>query len=191
MEYRYHMKILRPSSFYKKSSIHEDVRKLFSGFGSVLLIRNGITSRCICSNPYTGSYNTKCRYCVGTGWIPVIERHQAYSYTTSVPETLPRLIRTISTSNITIDSRVFFFRPHVRPAEGDYIVQTTFNSNGEVVMGDMKFFKVNFSDAKTDEHGDVVIYKASCEKNPIDSDIRAFHLYRTRDSIIYLPIHER
>ncbi len=168
-----------------------DMKKEFDEFISsmpyCLVVRANRQVRCICYNPIVVSFNNKCPLCLGTGWVKSIERYRHYTRVGSVPETLPRLIRTFEPGTVAIESRYFYLPSEARPEEMDLVVRAAFNRLGVPLPGTMEFYKINHVDPKFDENGRIVYYRASTEIDPVDSEVKNIYVHMDADSIVYIP----
>lgn len=182
---RYLGKSNRPSPY---SSIQKDVRKFFSTFPYVLLIKNSKRIRCFCYDAKTGSVDTKCSSCLGIGWIPTIEKHRCWHNIAIGSDYLPNLITLIDPAAVAIDGKAFYFLPEANPEIGDYIVVAQFDKKGLPRYQTQQFYKIEYSDPRVDDHGNPVFCKASTSKDPIDAEIKSFNLYRVRNEIRIVPV---
>lgn len=172
------------SSFY----LQQEVRRFFSTFPHVLLIKNAERIRCFCYDTKTSSVDTKCPSCLGTGWIPTIEKHRCWHRIAIAGESLPHLISIIQPASVAIDERAFYFLPEAGPAIGDYIVVADFDKKGLPIYQTQQFYEINYSDLRPDDNGVPVYYKVSTKKDPIDANIKSFNLYRMRNKIMIVPV---
>jgi hypothetical protein len=168
------------------SSYIATVKRLFAGLPMVLLVREDTKIRCTCYNDLEHSYDIKCQICVGTGWIPALEKHHAYYQSSGTPSQLPRLLDVQEPAVINSNARMFYFYANATVNEGDTIVILRFNERNIPLFETMEFFTVNHTEPKFDENGIYVYTKAAAEKAPIEAKSRSvaiYNLYNTAKQI--------
>lgn len=170
-------------------NLQQEVRDFFSTFPFALIVKNSQLIRCYCYNPMTRSIDTKCKTCLGTGWIPTIEKHRCWHNIALRGESLPHLIKNIDPANVVVDERAFYFLPEASPRIGDYIVVADFGSDGLPSYHTQQFYRVNYADPKVDEKNILTYYKVSTENDPIDAEIKSFNLYNMKSSIKIVPVY--
>jgi hypothetical protein len=170
--------------------LFSQVQELFSTFPWVLIIKDDKQFRCSCYDPMTESHDTKHDVCLGTGWIPNIEKHRCHWRVSGVPMTLPRMVQVYEPVVTATDARFFYFLPNAEPEKGDTIVVAEFDEiTGLPKFDDMEFYEVSYADILRDEQGRKIFCKVATEINPVDSKIRAFSTYKVRNEIKIIPIY--
>lgn len=175
-------------SHHPSMRLQQEVRNFFSTFPYVLIVKNNTKIRCYCYDAQTDSSDTKCPSCLGSGWIPTIEKHRCWHNTAIAGDTLTHLISVLDPGAVVVDERAFYFLPEASPQTGDYIVVADFDKNGLPRYRTQQFYKVNHSDLRFDDHGVPTFYKASAKKDPVDAKIKSFNLYRMRNKIMIVPV---
>lgn len=185
------MKYLRPRGKKQPEdpmSIIWQVRELFSGFRYVLVIRNTKKVKCSCYNDLERSYDSGHDICLGTGWIPTIEKHRAWYQMASVPQSLPRMIEVLEPVSTAVNAKFFYFFRSAHIDNGDDIVITEFGEDGLPLFQTAEFYTANHSEPKYNEQGQLVYWKVACERSLTDSDKKSMGLYKMRHLIKEVPL---
>jgi hypothetical protein len=184
------LKHLRPRKKQPEllSPLLKEVRDLFSGFRFVLLIRNTQKIKCTCYNDLERSYDSGHDVCLGTGWIPTIEKHRSWYQMASVPQSLPRVIEVLEPAATAINAKFFYFFRSAHVEVGDEIVITEFGEDGLPVFQTAEFYTANHPEPKYDETGELIFWKVACERSIAESESRSMALYQIRDSIKEIPL---
>lgn len=170
--------------------ISEEVIKLIKEEGfPALLIRPDNKIRCVCWDERTQSAESKCPYCAGTGYHISIDRILVTTKVASVPETLPKLIKTSIPASIAIEGRSFYLSKLVSPAprRGDLLVVCEFR--GAHPKLPMEIYEFNHVEAYKSNGGKTQYYRASSSLDPIDSNIKGVVIRKLQGRSSYLPVY--
>lgn len=167
--------------------LSDELKDLIKEEGNdVLIIRQNKKIQCRCYDHLTQSTDKTCKYCLGTGYVTKVEKHRSLCVVSAVPETLSRMIRSISPANVAVESRHFYFTSNVNIDRGDLVVDVSFDKLGRP-LSDMNFFLVHFVDKKR-TGGKIQYLKASVSLDPVETSIRAFNLRKYHSITNYDPI---
>jgi hypothetical protein len=87
-----------------------------------------------------------------------------------------------------IEARFFWLPVEACPAVGDLVVTGEFSRYGVPKIGTMAFYKINHVNPLYDIQGRLVCYKAATELDPVNTTIKDFYVYGSRDNIKYIPV---
>jgi hypothetical protein len=186
------MRMLKPkaaSGFMNNGfDLERQVRAFFQGFPFILVIKDKLKFHCVCFDEAFQTFDLKCPYCLGTGFIPSVERHRAYNHSNLRTTMLPTLIQVSEESQVGSEYRVFYVLPEATPEENDMVAICDFKSNGLIIPGTMYFFEVGYSDIKRDENGKHIYSRIFCHRDPVDTKIRSFNIQQIQGKIRYFPV---
>lgn len=140
----------------------------------VLLVRINKFIRCSCYNHESGSAQSDCPECFGQGWpYQEIKRCLVIEEVASVPETLPRIIRTHEVGPVGVAARHFFFLPSARPQPQDLIVLTEFDRYHRPVSRDMEFYEIGHVTSYRVSSGRIVAWRVSAQADPVNVPLKS------------------
>lgn len=169
--------------------IGKEVTNLINSEGfPALLIKPNKKIRCVCWDEITQSADSKCSYCIGTGYYVSIDRVLVTTKVASVPETLPKLIKPSMTTNIAIEGRSFYLDKSTVPSRGDLLAVCEFK--GAYPRLPMEIYELNHVEPYRSNKGQIQYFRASSSVDPVNSDIRAITIRKIDGESSYLPLYK-
>jgi hypothetical protein len=138
----------------------------------VLLLRKDETKRCKCWNDTYGNASKECPICLGLGYLFSLEKHVVRTVIQSIPETLPRINKSIAPAEISIASRIFFTTHDVVAKPGDLVIDVSWNGNKAVINPYTKVYEIGYVEPERGSHGRIEFIKIFSKIDPVEYTFR-------------------
>ena len=148
----------------------------------ILLLHKDETKRCPCWNDTYGTASKECPICLGLGYVFTLERHMARTVIQSIPETLPRINRSLAPAEISITSRIFFTTHDVIAKEKDLIIDTSWSGDKAIIDPYTGVYEVGYVEPERGDNGRIEYIKIFTKIDPVEHSFRLQDVVRRYNS---------
>lgn len=163
--------------------VRHEFDEILNNYGHVVLVvRKNIKERCSCYDEKTQSSDRSCPVCLGLGFNIKIEAHLTRDVDASL-QIEPNAAMP-SYGNQWSKNRFYFFRPEVKIAAQDLLVEVRFDGQTPIYEGG-GVFEVQKVDPARFERGVIIFNKVIVGDQPVSENIRGFRVAEKAGEISY------
>lgn len=172
-------------------SLQEEFKAILREYGhSILLVRQQKKVVCSCYDEKTQTADRECPYCFGLKYVPLVEKHTVYETDSTVPETMPMIEQGEVFGRMSVPARAYYFAPEANIDEDDLIMDVGWVGSIPVLK-EGKIWEVSHVDPARFTKGELVYKKSYVKAEPVEKDIRGFHIRQVGNVMSYELMGEK
>lgn len=153
--------------------IKHEFDKILNEYGTYYLyIRKDKRKVCSCVDTLHGTPRDDCNICLGTGYIHVAEKIKSRMVVATIPETLPKAVKSVEAGEIIVPSKQFYIPSEINPKRKDLIIACKWKNNKPVFTEYTDIYVINEVEPLTWHKGQVVYYIAYSHGDPINASLK-------------------
>jgi hypothetical protein len=169
-----------------------DLREQFNHFleanGQMVLVqRLNLKIHCTqCWNAEYGEGDPQCPYCLGRGYLSILERHVSRKMS-SLNEHRQQILTQSAPGVELVDEVFWYFEYDVNIAEEDIVFEVSWQ---DAAMTEpqklLTSYRVEYAFPFRAEHGRLIYWRGACSARPVDRDIVGDHLRRIAPQVMQI-----
>ena len=170
-------------------NIRESFNRFIEDYGQMVLVqRLNLSVHCqVCWNEKLGEGDPTCPYCLGRGYLSVLERHLGRKVS-SVSEHRSQLMVQSGTGAELVDEVFWFFEYGVNPQAADVVYEVTWFDDAMTIPNRLlSAYEVTYPFPFRGAGGRLEFWRASTKSKPIDRGVVGDHLRRVSSQVMQIP----
>ena len=165
-------------------NLRSEISKILDNYGwPALLQRTNRKMRCRCYDSVSQECDPKCDYCLGRGWVSVIERHMIrYDGATQIVSN-PNLQEISPQGKVWTPAVTIYFKYNVAPQVGDIIYEVGWDKYKPTNL--IRVWEINNVIPNRGDHGRIEFYEVAAKSVNLDRDFLHFSIRRIGNKINY------
>jgi len=163
--------------------VRHEFDEILNNYGHVVLVvRKDVKERCSCYNEKNQSSDRDCPVCFGLGFNVKIEAHLTRDMDVSMRVEENAAMPTYG--DLFTKNRFYYFRPEVKVAEKDLLIEVRFDGLVPIYEGG-GVFEVQKIDPARFGRGELIFNKILVVDQPVAENIRGFRIAEKAGEISY------
>jgi hypothetical protein len=183
--------LVQPQSLQSQGGldIRLQINNFLEQYGQMVLVqRMNLNIHCPwCWNEENGEGDPQCPYCLGRGFLSVLERHVSRKMS-SLNEHRQQIMVQSAPGPEIVDEVFWYFEYDTNPQEEDMIYEVSWSDPGLTLpFKILTSYRINYSFPYRGNGGEIEYWRTACTGRPINNELIGQYLRRITPQILQVP----